>query len=73
MALAVTPQDVVRFDATSLGSTTTGAFSMYFDGSDVGLDTTAEKIDSVSLLPDGRVLISTTGNPAVAGVTGGEG
>ena len=64
--LAVTPQDVVRFDATSLGSTTAGTFSMYLDGSDVGLDTTAEKIDSVSLLPDGRVLISTTGNPAVA-------
>jgi hypothetical protein len=69
--LAITPQDVVRFDATSLGSTTAGTFSMYLDGSDVGLDTTAEKIDSVSLLPDGRVLVSTTGNPAVAGVTGG--
>ena len=60
----------MRFDATSLGSTTSGTFSMYFDGSDVGFDTTAEKIDSVSLLPDGRVLISTTGNPVVAGVTG---
>jgi hypothetical protein len=69
--LAITPQDVVRFEATSLGSTTAGTFSMYLDGSDVGLDTTAEKIDSVSLLPDGRVLISTTGNPAVAGITGG--
>jgi hypothetical protein len=43
---------------------------MYLDGSDVGFDTTAEKIDSVSLLPDGRVLISTTGNPAVVSVTG---
>lgn len=45
---------------------------MYLDGSDVGFDTTAEKIDSVSLLSDGRVLVSTTGNPAVAGVTGGK-
>jgi hypothetical protein len=69
--LAVTPQDVVRFESTSLGSATAGTFSMYLDGSDVGLDTTAEKIDSVSLLSDGRVLISTTGNPAVVGVTGG--
>jgi len=69
--LAVTPQDIVRFDATSLGTNTAGTFSMYLDGSDVGLDVSAEKIDSVSLLTDGRVLISTTGNPAVAGVTGG--
>jgi CARDB protein len=68
--LAVTPQDVVRFDATSLGSNTAGTFSMYLDGSDVGLETTAEKIDSVSLLPDGRVLISTTGNPSVPGAVG---
>ncbi len=68
--LSVTPQDVIRFDATSLGSNTAGTFSMYLDGSDVGLDTTAEKIDSVSLLPDGRVLISATGNPSVPGVAG---
>src|SRR6266508_6538832 len=68
--LAVTPQVIVRFDATSLGNNTAGTFSMYLDGSDVGLDTTAEKIDSVSLLPDGRALISTTGNPSVPGVSG---
>jgi hypothetical protein len=69
--ITATPQDILRFDVTSLGSTTAGAFSMYFDGSDVGFNTTAEKIDSVSLLSDGRVLISTTGNPAVTGITGG--
>ena len=68
--LAITPQDVVRFDGTSLGSVTSGTFSMYLDGSDVGLDSTAEKIDSVSLLSDGRVLISTTGNPSVPGLAG---
>ena len=68
--LTVTPQDVVRFESTSLGAITAGTFYMYLDGSDVGLDTTAEKIDSVSLLPDGRVLVSTTGNPAVVGVIG---
>ncbi|HLF73879.1 MAG TPA: right-handed parallel beta-helix repeat-containing protein, partial [Anaerolineales bacterium] len=68
--LAITPQDVVRFEATSLGSVTAGTFSMYLDGGDVGLDSTAEKIDSVSLLPDGRGLVSTTGNPSVPGVSG---
>lgn len=69
--IAATPQDVLRFDATSLGTTTSGTWSMYFDGSDVGFDdATAEKIDSVTLLPDGRLLISTTGNPGVPGLSG---
>ncbi|HEY3474053.1 MAG TPA: SdiA-regulated domain-containing protein, partial [Anaerolineales bacterium] len=68
--LTFAPQDIVQFDATSLGSLTAGTFSMYFDGSDVGLSTTGEKIDSVNLLPDGRILVSTTGNPSVPGVSG---
>ena len=68
--LAVTPQDIVRFDATSLGTNTAGTFSMYFNGVDVGFDTTSEKIDALHLLPDGRLLISTTGNPTVPGVSG---
>jgi hypothetical protein len=68
--ITATPQDILRFDATSLGSTTAGTFSLYFDGSDVGYeDTTNEKIDSLSLLPDGRLLISSTGNPVVPGVS----
>jgi uncharacterized delta-60 repeat protein len=71
--IAATPQDVLRFDSTSLGSTTAGTWSLYFDGSDVGLDsTTNEKIDSLSRLPDGRLLISTNGNPSVPGLTGGK-
>ena len=68
--IAATAYDVLRFDATSLGNTTSGTWSMYFDGSDVGLDSSAEKIDSVTLLPDGRLLLSTTGNPAVPGLSG---
>ncbi|HZJ21691.1 MAG TPA: hypothetical protein VFD54_00190, partial [Anaerolineales bacterium] len=32
-----TANDIARFDATSLGSTTAGTFSMYFNGADVGL------------------------------------
>lgn len=60
--IAVAPQDVVRFDATSLGDTTAGTFSMYFDGSDVGLTATAGYLDSLDRLSDGRLLISTS-NP----------
>jgi hypothetical protein len=44
---------------------------MYLNGIDVGLDVAAENIDSVTRLVDGRILISTTGNPTVSGVTGG--
>lgn len=68
--LVINPQDIVRFDATSLGSTTAGTFSMYFDGSDVGLAASAENIDALALLPDGRILISTTGSSSVPGVSG---
>lgn len=68
--ISATPQDVLRFEATSLGVNTAGTFYMYLDGSDVGLDTSGESIDSISLLPDSRVLISTTGNPVVPGVSG---
>ncbi|HSL45271.1 MAG TPA: hypothetical protein VK897_17690 [Anaerolineales bacterium] len=63
------PNDIVRFNATSLGTTTAGTFSMYLDGSDVGLDTSAEKIDALGILPNGNVLISTTGNSSLPGVT----
>ena len=68
--LTVDPWDVVRFDATSLGNNTAGTFSMYLDGNDVGLETTNEYIDGLHVLPDGRVLISTDGNPTVSGLTG---
>jgi hypothetical protein len=68
-ALPVDPWDVVQFDATSLGDNTAGTFSMYLDGNDVGLDTTSETLDGLDVLPDGRVLISTTSNPSVPGLT----
>jgi sugar lactone lactonase YvrE len=61
--------DIVRFDATSLGSTTTGTFSMYFDASDVGLTQSAADVDAVELLSDGRVVVSTAGNVSVAGIS----
>jgi hypothetical protein len=64
-------QDVARFVPTSLGLTTVGAFEVYFDGSDVGLTTTGEKIDALARRADGALLISTTGAAAVknGGVT----
>ena len=63
--------DLVRFDATSLGTTTAGTFSVYFDGSDVGLTTSGEYLDAVELLADGRLLVSTLAAVSVPGVVGG--
>jgi len=71
-ALQVDARDVVLFDATSLGDTTAGTFSLYLDGSDVGLDTSSEALDGLAVLSDGRVLISTTGGVSVPGVTGND-
>jgi hypothetical protein len=72
-SVSVDQFDIVRFDATSLGSTTSGTFSLYFDGPAVGLGetgATGEKIDAFSRLPDGGLLISTTGNSNVPGESG---
>ncbi|HET9665564.1 MAG TPA: multicopper oxidase domain-containing protein, partial [Desertimonas sp.] len=59
---AVASQDIVRFDA--------GTWSMYFDGSDVGLTTAAENVDAFEILSGSAVAVSTTGNPDVPGITG---
>ena len=65
----VTRQDIVEFTPSSLGpNNTAGTFSMYFDGSDVGLTTSEENIDGISVLSDGRVLISTTDRNTVPGL-----
>ena len=63
------PTDIARFDG-SLGPTTTGTFSMYFNGTDVGLDSSSDYIDAIEILSDGKLLISTRGNPVVPGPTG---
>jgi serine protease AprX len=63
----VDDSDVIRLDATSLGSTTAGSLSMYLDGSDIGLTTDAEDVDAIELLTDGTVLLSTRGTASVAG------
>jgi hypothetical protein len=63
------PTDIVQFNATSLGDVTAGTFSLYFHGIDVGLDASSDNIDALDILPDGRLLISTTGDPTVPVLT----
>jgi hypothetical protein len=55
----VQDEDIVIYDA--------GAWSMYFDGSDVGLTTNDEDVDAFEILPDASVLISTFGTPTPTG------
>ena len=66
IATPVDDADIVRFDATSLGTTTAGAFSVYFDGSDLGLTEPGEDVDALEILPDRRIVISTTGPTSAA-------
>jgi hypothetical protein len=68
----VDDSDIIRFTPTSLGSSTAGTFTWYFDGSDVGLTTTAEDVDAIDFAPDGRLIISTLGSFGVSGVSGND-
>ena len=66
----VDDSDIVRFVPTSIGSTTAGTFEWYLDGSDVGLTSNGEDIDAISVLSDGRILVSTVGTPIITGTSG---
>ncbi len=67
---AVDDSDVLLFTADSLGEgTTSGVWSRYFDGSDVGLDAWGEDIDAIAVLPDGGLLMSTVADAVVAAGT----
>ena len=66
----VTPQDVLRFVPSSTGDNTSGTFSMWVDGSTVGLAAAGEKIDALGLTADGRIAIGVTGALSVPGSGG---
>jgi len=61
--------DVIKFTASSLGNRTRGSFSMFFDGSDVGLTSSSEDIDAIALLYNGDMVLSTIGTAYVSGAT----
>ncbi len=70
VAGTVDDSDIVLFTATSLGESTAGSFSLYFDGSDVGLSKRGEDIDAIELLENGHLLVSTQGGLSVSGASG---
>ena len=71
VGVAATPHDLLRFTPTQLGATTEGTWSVYFDGSDVGLSTTAENLTGVSVGAGGRLYLNTLGAFKVPGLSGG--
>ena len=70
--LSVDDSDVVRFTPTSLGSTTSGSFTLYFDGSDVGLSSNGEDVDAIGLDASGNLIVSTIGNFSGNGASGAD-
>jgi hypothetical protein len=63
-------EDLLALRPTSLGATTAGTWTVYFDGSDVALTGTGEKLDGAAVGPDGLIELSTSGAFAVPGLSG---
>ena len=64
--------DILRFTPSQLGAATAGTFSLWFDGSDVGLTTNGEDIDGLDVLDDGTIILSTQGGHRVTSVRGND-
>ncbi|MEM7801217.1 MAG: FG-GAP repeat protein, partial [Chloroflexota bacterium] len=64
-------EDLLRFEATSLGANTSGVWTPYFDGSDIGLNGSNDE-DVFGISVDGKDLFLTTRGPfSAAGINGG--
>jgi hypothetical protein len=70
-ALAVSDADILEFIPTQLGANTAGKFRLYFKGSNNGLDTVGEDIDSLAMVGN-DLIIGVTGAVAVPGVSGND-
>jgi len=64
-------EDVLAFSPTNLGNYTRGSFSLYVDGSDLKLDDDkGEDIKGISILNNGRLVLSTLGLFKARGLSG---
>jgi PKD repeat protein len=68
----VEDSDLILFSFATSGPNTTGSFSFFFDGSDVGLTTNGEDIDGVYEYADGTLALSTQGGHSVTGLSGND-
>ena len=65
-------EDVLEFTPSSLGANTAGSWSLYFNGSDVGLTSSEEDVDGLGLDAEGKLYLSTTGGFSSNGVSGAD-
>jgi hypothetical protein len=63
-------QDLLAFTPTRLGADTQGSWSIYLDGSRVGLETSDEGVDAVAVAANGDVYLSTQGFFSLMDLTG---
>ncbi len=68
----VRDEDILRFTPTTPGDNTSGSWSMYVDGGEVGLGTFAENIDALGVDAAGDLLLSTQGNFDVTTIAGAD-
>jgi hypothetical protein len=65
-------EDLLEFAPTSLGANTAGSFTLYFDGSDVGLTASGEDVDAAAVDSSGKIYLSTFNNFSVTDVSGAD-
>ena len=61
-------EDIMAFTPTSLGDTTAGSWSLYFDGSDVGLS--GAGVDGMDVDASGAIYLTTDSSFSVPGLSG---
>lgn len=72
--LTALDEGLLRFSPSQTGDNTQGSWSLYFDGSDVGLKKATEDVTGVTIdQASGRLYLTTLGNFAVTGLTGRRG
>ncbi|MGF1541825.1 MAG: SdiA-regulated domain-containing protein [Pleurocapsa sp.] len=63
-------EDLLVFNATSLGQNTSGTWELYADNSDVGLTSSSEDLNAAWINNNGDIYLSTEGNFTVSGLDG---
>jgi len=64
-------EDLLAFSPTQLGSTTSGTWALYFDGSDVGLSNTSnEDVNGAWVDAAGKIYLTALGTFSVTGASG---
>ncbi|MCI0400316.1 MAG: hypothetical protein L0Z68_03310, partial [Gammaproteobacteria bacterium] len=63
-------EDLIVFNASSLGEATSGFWALYFDGSDVDLGSSGEDVNGTEIDDNGDIYLTTKGLFSVPGVSG---